>query len=100
MNKKIFESISPGEILEEEFLKPMNISQSQLARDIDVPQRRINEITRGKRAITPDTAIRLSVYFGTSAEFWMNLQTTYDLRIICKEKTNIYSKLPHYKKAA
>ena len=71
--------IHPGEILGEEFLSPMQISQSQLARDINVPPRRINEICLGKRGITPDTALRLARYFGTSAEFWMNLQQRYDL---------------------
>ncbi len=71
--------IHPGEILGEEFLNPMQISQSRLARDINVPPRRINEICLGKRGITPDTALRLARYFGTSAEFWMNLQQRYDL---------------------
>ena len=71
--------IHPGEILSEEFLSPMQISQSRLARDINVPPRRINEICLGKRGITPDTALRLARYFGTSAEFWMNLQQRYDL---------------------
>lgn len=79
---KILPPIHPGEILNEEFLKAMDISQSKLARDIDVPTRRINEIVRGKRNMTPDTALRLSVYFKTSAEFWMNLQTTYELRVL------------------
>ena len=71
--------IPPGEILGEEFLAPMGISQSRLARDISVPTRRINEICLGKRAITPDTALRLARYFGMSAEFWMILQQRYDL---------------------
>lgn len=71
--------IPPGEILSEEFLVPMGISQSRLARDINVPPRRINEICLGKRAITPDTALRLARYFGMSAEFWMTLQQRYDL---------------------
>lgn len=71
--------IHPGEILSEEFLIPMAISQSRLARDINVPPRRINEICLGKRSITPDTALRLARYFGMSAEFWMTLQQRYDL---------------------
>ncbi len=71
--------IHPGEVLGEEFLRPMQISQSRLARDINVPPRRINEICLGKRGIPPDTALRLARYFGTSAEFWMNLQQRYDL---------------------
>lgn len=71
--------IHPGEILTEEFLVPMSISQSRLARDINVPPRRINEICLGKRAVTPDTALRLARFFGMSAEFWMNLQKRYEL---------------------
>ena len=73
--------IHPGEVLFEEFLKPMGISQYRLAKDISVPPRRINEIVHGKRAITADTALRLSEYFRTSERFWMNLQTKYDLEI-------------------
>src|SRR2546427_8662787 len=71
--------IHPGEILLEEFLKPMHISQYRVAKDISVPPRRINEIIQGKRAISADTALRLSRYFGTSERFWMNLQGRYDL---------------------
>ena len=71
--------IHPGEILSEEFLVATGISQSRLARDISVPPRRINEICLGKRGVTPDTALRLAPYFGTSPEFWMNLQQRYDL---------------------
>ncbi|UCC40354.1 MAG: HigA family addiction module antidote protein [Candidatus Aminicenantes bacterium] len=73
--------IHPGEVLLEEFLKPMSISQYRLAKDISVPPRRINEIVHGKRAVTADTALRLSQYFGTSERFWMNLQIRYDLEI-------------------
>jgi antitoxin HigA-1 len=73
--------IHPGEILLEEFLEPMGITQYRLAKDINVPPRRINEIVLGKRAITPDTALRLSLYFGLSERFWMNLQTRYDLEV-------------------
>jgi len=73
--------IHPGEILLEEFLEPMGISQYRLAKDINVPPRRINEIVLGKRAITPDTALRLSLYFGLSEKFWMNLQVRYDLEV-------------------
>ena len=73
--------IHPGEILLEEFLKPMGISQYRLAKDISVPPRRINEIVHGKRAITPDTALRLSRYFGLSERFWVNMQARYDLEI-------------------
>jgi len=72
-------NIHPGEILLEEFLVPMDISQNALARGIAVPPRRINEIVLGKRAITADTALRLARYFGTSEQFWMGLQSDYDL---------------------
>lgn len=72
-------NIPPGEVLLEEFLLPMNVSQNALARAIGVPPRRINEIVLGKRSITADTAIRLAEYFGTSEKFWMGLQTDYDL---------------------
>jgi addiction module HigA family antidote len=72
-------NIHPGEILLEEFLIPMEISQNRLARDIGVPPRRINEIVHGKRAVTADTALRLARYFGTSEAFWMGLQADYDL---------------------
>ena len=73
--------VHPGEILLEEFLEPMGISQYRLAKDISVPPRRINEIVHGKRSVTADTALRLSRYFGTSERFWLNLQTGYDLDI-------------------
>jgi addiction module HigA family antidote len=74
-------SVHPGEILLEEFLNPFDISQYRLAKDISVPPRRINEIVRGKRAITADTALRLARYFGTTDRFWLNLQTHYDLEV-------------------
>lgn len=73
--------IHPGEILLTEFLEPLQLSQYALAKAIGVPARRINEIVLGKRSITPDTALRLSRYFGLSERFWMNLQTRYDLEI-------------------
>ena len=73
--------IHPGEILIKEFLKPLNLSQYRLAKDIRVPPRRINEIVQGKRAITSDTALRLSRYFDMSDQFWMNLQMRYDLEL-------------------
>lgn len=72
-------NIHPGEILLEEFLKPMELSQNRLAREIGVPPRRINEIVLSKRAITADTALRLARYFGVSEGFWMGLQADYDL---------------------
>jgi antitoxin HigA-1 len=70
----------PGKILQDEFLKPLKLTQYRLAKDILVPPRRINEIVLGKRAISADTALRLSRYFGNSAEFWLNLQNHYDLQ--------------------
>jgi antitoxin HigA-1 len=73
--------VHPGEILLEEFLAPLGVSQYQLAKAVDVPARRINEIVHGQRRITTDTALRLSRYFGTSERFWMNLQARYDLEI-------------------
>ncbi len=78
---KLLDLIPPGEILLEEFMKPVGVSINQLARDIDVPPGRISEIVNGKRAITADTALRLGKYFGVSPEVWMNLQTDYDLRV-------------------
>ena len=79
MTKRDFAPITPGEVLEEEFLKPLEISQYRLAKEIHVSARRINEIVKGKRAITADTALRLGKYFGNSAQFWLNLQTSYEL---------------------
>ena len=73
--------IHPGEVLLEEFIKPMNLSQNRLAIDIGVDARRINEIVLGKRSITADTALRLARFFGNSAQFWLGLQTQYDLDI-------------------
>jgi addiction module HigA family antidote len=81
MVKKTLPPIHPGEILLEEFLKPMELSQYRLAKDTSVPPRRINEIVHGKRAITADTALRLGRFFGMSAQFWMNLQARYDLEV-------------------
>ncbi len=78
-------NVHPGEVLLEEFLKPMQISQNKIARDIGVPPRRINEIVHGKRAITADTALRLSKYFAVSESFWMGLQADYDLEEARKE---------------
>ena len=81
---------SPGEVLLMEFLKPLGISQSKLARDLSVPVGRINDIIQAKRAITPDTALRLAVYFNMTPEFWMNLQSHYDLKLA---KRNLLPKI-------
>ncbi len=78
---KKMKPIHPGEVLFEEFLEPMGISQYRLAKDTSVPARRINEIVHGARSVTADTALRLGRYFGTSAQFWLNLQTHFDLEV-------------------
>jgi len=82
--------IHPGEILLEEFLEPLGISQYRLAKDVSVPPRRINELVHGKRGITADTSLRLARYFGTSERFWLNLQTRYDLE---REKDRLGARL-------
>ena len=81
MPAKTLEPVHPGEVLLEEFLVPLELSQYRLSKDISVPPRRINEIVHGKRAVTADTALRLARYFGTSERFWLNLQTGYDLDV-------------------
>ena len=90
MTRRKMAPVHPGEILGEEFLGPMGISQYRLAKDISVPARRINEIVHGIRAISADTALRLSRYFGTSDRFWLNLQTRYDLE---REKDRLGKRL-------
>ena len=80
MARKTF-AIHPGEILKEEFMKPLGITAYRLAKDIDVPVPRINDIVRCKRSISADSAVRLGTYFGLPAQFWMNLQADYDLRL-------------------
>ena len=79
---KLLDPITPGEILREDFMVPLDISINQLARDLSVPPNRVSEIVNGKRAITADTALRLQRYFGVEAQFWLNLQTEYDLRLM------------------
>ena len=81
MAKNELPPIHPGEILLEEFLEPLGLSQYRLAKGISVPPRRINEIVHGKRAVTADTALRLARFFGTSDHFWLNLQTRFDLEV-------------------
>lgn len=90
MSNKRLSPIHPGEILRTEFLEPMGMSQYRLAKSISVPARRINEIVHGKRAISADTALRLSRFFGMTDQFWMNLQSRYDLEI---EKDRLGSRL-------
>ena len=79
---KLLDPITPGEILREDFMEPLDISINQLARDLSVPPNRISEIVNGKRSISADTALRLQRYFGIEAQFWLNLQTEYDLRMM------------------
>ena len=78
---KNLDPILPGEILWKEFMEPLTISQNKLARDIDVPVTRVGDIVHGRRGISADSALRLAVYFGTTPEFWLNLQTRYDLKV-------------------
>ena len=90
MTKRAFEPVHPGEILMEEFLNPLGLSQYRLAKGIGVPPRRINEIVHGKRAVTADTALRLSRFFGMSDRFWLNLQMRFELE---SEKDRLGSQL-------
>lgn len=85
MKEKTLHPVHPGEVLLEEFLKPMDISQNKLAINISVPARRINEIVLEKRGVTADTALRLAKFFGTSAEFWLGLQAQYDLDVTAEK---------------
>ena len=86
--KKLLDPITPGEILREDFMEPLGISINKLSRDLAVPPNRISEIVNGKRAITADTALRLQRYFGVEAQFWLNLQSEYDLRIVRRKIWN------------
>lgn len=94
MDSNRLPNIHPGEILRLEFLEPLNITPYRLSKDIGVAQTRIGEILSEKRSITADTALRLSKYFGNSAQFWMNLQTQYDLRQAQEENRETYSHIP------
>lgn len=87
MKTKEIPPVHPGEVLDEEFLKPLGITQYRLAKDIQVPPRRINEIVLRKRGITADTALRLARYFGTTADFWLNLQTGFEKETALRGKT-------------
>jgi addiction module HigA family antidote len=83
--KKVMLPIHPGEVLREDFLKPLGLSVHRLAMDLHVPATRVNDIARGRRSITADTALRLARYFGTGAQFWLNLQSHYDLELAADE---------------
>ena len=101
MNKRNLDPIHPGEILLEEFLKPMNISQYKLAKELHVGAIRISEIIHGNRSITADTAIRLGRYFNMEARFWMNLQASYDLeKVMIESRHEIYKKVKPLQDAA
>ena len=94
------ENIHPGEILLEEFLKPMQLSAYRLSKDIDIPQTRISQIIKGNRRITADTALRLSSYFGNSAKFWLGLQDDYDIEDETNRKTEIFIRIKKSRKNA
>ena len=89
-------NVHPGEILLEEFLQPMGISQNKIANEIGVPPRRINEIVHGKRAISADTAVRLAKYFGTSDAFWLGLQADYDIEEVRKDLGKRLERIPRH----
>jgi len=90
----------PGVILLEDFLKPMGISQYRLAKEIGVPQRRIGQICSGQRAITPDTALRLGVFFGVEAQSWVNLQAHYDIELAREAMVEVLARIHHYEPIA
>jgi len=92
------ENVHPGEILNEEFLKPMNITAYRLSKDTEIPQTRISQILKGKRSITADTALRLSLYFGTSPKFWLGLQDDYDIEEERKNKKDVLRRIKRISK--
>lgn len=93
---KTLANVHPGEVLLEEFLVPLGISQNRIARDIEVPPRRINEIVHGKRAVTADTALRLARYFGTTEQFWMGLQADFDLEEVRRARGRSLDRIPRH----
>jgi len=92
------DNVHPGEILNEEFLTPMNISAYRLSKDTEIPQTRISQIIKGKRSITADTALRLSLYFGTSPKFWLGLQDDFDIEEESKNKKEVFKRIKRMKK--
>ena len=94
------DNIHPGEILMEEFLRPLGISAYKLSKEIDIPQTRISQIIKGNRRITADTALRLSSYFGNSAKFWLGLQDDYDIEDERNRKLEIFAKIRNLRKIA
>jgi len=93
-------NVHPGEILNEEFLVPMNISAYRLSKDTEIPQTRISQIIKGKRRITADTALRLSLYFGTSPKFWLGLQGDFDIEEESKRKKEVFNRIRRIRKNA
>lgn len=92
------DNVHPGEILNEEFLTPLNISAYRLAKDTEIPQTRISQIIKGKRSITADTALRLSLYFGTSPKFWLGLQDDFDIEEESKNKKEVFKRIKPMRK--
>jgi addiction module HigA family antidote len=92
-SQKVLEPIHPGEVLAEDFMKPLNLSQYRVAKEIGVPPRRINEIVQGKRAITAETALRLERYFGWPAQVWLNLQSRYDMEMAAAGLEHVLGKI-------
>jgi addiction module HigA family antidote len=97
---KLLEPIPPGEILSEEFMKPLGLSINRLSRDLHVAPNRVHGVVHGTRAITADTALRLAVYFGTTPELWLNLQSQYDLRVARRKTGEQIAKAVHARDAA
>jgi len=95
---ELLENIHPGEILSEEFLKPLNVSAYRLASETKIPQSRFSQIIKGKRSITADTALRLSIYFGTTPTFWSGLQNDYDLEEERKNKKEVFKRISSFRK--
>ena len=89
---KLLDEIHPGEILLEDFMKPMGITARKLSADIDVPPSRISDVVNGQRPITADTALRLGIYFGMEPRFWLNLQSEYDLRMVARQQQTILAR--------
>ena len=94
------DNVHPGEILNEEFLTPMNISAYRLSKDTEIPQTRISQIIKWKRSITADTALRLSLYFGTSPKFWLGLQDDFDIEEESKNKKEVFKRIKRMRKNA
>ena len=100
MSENLIELSTPGEVLKEEFLDPMEISAYALAKSIYVDPTRISEIIKGKRKITADTAMRFAQFFGTSPEFWMNMQSRYELELLRQQKEHVFSRISRYNRAS